>query len=242
MFALGAVDGYAFLAAVLIGLSLGAEIDLLAYLATRYFGLRSFGSIYGLLFAAILAGTATGPVVFGLGYEITGSYVSILAFCVGVNVLAVLLTVAVMLASIVSGREPTQMLGDWRQTSGLWSLLLRAAGVEMVTTDVNASRADDHAAVEAMEAEAAVRSHRECEGLLFVWPPFRSDAAFRALRAFKGDRVVYAGDRRFTGDGELQEALEREWRLVERLLIPAWPGLDDYVYLFERASSRPLPA
>lgn len=106
MFALGAVDGYAFLAAVLIGLSLGAEVDLLAYLATRYFGLRSFGSIYGLLFAAILAGTATGPIVFGLGYEATGSYVSVLVFCVGVNVLAVLLTALL-------GKYP-----DWEKAAG----------------------------------------------------------------------------------------------------------------------------
>ena len=92
LFALGAVEGYAFLAAILIGLSLGAEVDLLAYLATRYFGLRAFGSIYGLLFAAILVGTATGPFVFGLAFEMTGSYVEIVGFCVAVNIVAVLLT------------------------------------------------------------------------------------------------------------------------------------------------------
>jgi MFS family permease len=106
MFAFGAVDGYAFLAAILIGLSLGAEIDLLAYLATRYFGLRSFGSIYGLLFAAILAGTATGPYAFGLAFEATGSYVSIVGFCVGVNVVAVLLTALL-------GKYP-----DWEKVAG----------------------------------------------------------------------------------------------------------------------------
>lgn len=92
IFAMGAVDTVAFLAAILIGLSLGAEVDLLAYLTGRYFGLRTFGATYGLLFAAILTGTALGPLAFGIGFETTGSYISILTICVAVNILAVILT------------------------------------------------------------------------------------------------------------------------------------------------------
>ncbi len=81
----------ALLAAVLIGLSIGAEIDLLAYLTTRYFGLANFGTVYGIMFAALLAGTSAGPVSFGLGYELTGSYVSILLLCAGFNAAASLM-------------------------------------------------------------------------------------------------------------------------------------------------------
>ena len=78
IFAMGAVDTVAFLAAIMVGLSLGAEVDLLAYLTGRYFGLRTFGATYGLLFAAILTGTALGPLAFGIGFESTGSYVGII--------------------------------------------------------------------------------------------------------------------------------------------------------------------
>lgn len=92
IFAMGAVDMNAFIGAFLIGLSLGAEVDLLAYLTGRYFGLKSFGSAYGLLFGAILVGTAVGPLVFGLGFEISGSYVGVLTACVGINIAAVFLT------------------------------------------------------------------------------------------------------------------------------------------------------
>jgi len=92
MFAFGAVDASAYAAAILLGLSLGAEVDLLAFLAGRYFGLKSFGSVYGLLFAAILTGTALGPLAFGLGFEMTGSYIGIIGICVGINVVAVVLT------------------------------------------------------------------------------------------------------------------------------------------------------
>jgi MFS family permease len=81
----------AFLAAILIGLSIGAEIDLLAYLTTRYFGLRCFGSVFGLMFAALLVGTSAGPLAFGVGFELTGSYVTILATCAVLNAAASLI-------------------------------------------------------------------------------------------------------------------------------------------------------
>ncbi|MGE3597190.1 MAG: MFS transporter [Dehalococcoidia bacterium] len=74
----GVPDGAAYIVAILIGVSIGAEADLLAYLASRYFGLQSFGRIYGILFSSLLLGTATGPVAYGMGYERMGSYEAML--------------------------------------------------------------------------------------------------------------------------------------------------------------------
>lgn len=81
MLAGGAVNGAAYFAAALAGLSIGAEIDLLAYLATRYFGLGSFGLTYGLLFTGFLLGTAVGPVAYGKTFDVAGSYAPVLAVC-----------------------------------------------------------------------------------------------------------------------------------------------------------------
>jgi MFS family permease len=81
LLALGAVGPTAFLAAILIGFSIGAELDLLAYLVTRYFGLNSFGMVYGVLFAAFLGGVSTGPLAFGQLFDFYGSYVIILSAC-----------------------------------------------------------------------------------------------------------------------------------------------------------------
>ena len=67
--ATGTSSSVVFLATVLIGFSIGAEIDLMAYLASRYFGLRHYGAIYGVLFASLLVGTSLGPVSYGLAYE-----------------------------------------------------------------------------------------------------------------------------------------------------------------------------
>ncbi len=76
--AFGAVGPAAFLAAIFFGFSVGAELDLLAYLITRYFGSSSFGMVYGILFAAFLGGVSIGPVVFGRLFDFYGSYVNIL--------------------------------------------------------------------------------------------------------------------------------------------------------------------
>lgn len=62
------------MAAVLVGLGLGAEVDLIAFLISRYFGMRSFGEIYGYLFAAFMIGGGAGPFAMGGAYTLFGSY------------------------------------------------------------------------------------------------------------------------------------------------------------------------
>jgi MFS family permease len=64
----------AFAAAFLVGLGLGAEVDLIPYLASRYFGLRDFGKVYSSLFAAFAFAGALGPLIMGAGFDRTGSY------------------------------------------------------------------------------------------------------------------------------------------------------------------------
>ena len=88
----GNAPGFAIPAALLLGLSMGAEIDLLAYLAGRYFGLRSFAVIYGLLFSAFLTGTALGPWAYGAAYDAHGSYASMLLIGAGCCAAAALMT------------------------------------------------------------------------------------------------------------------------------------------------------
>jgi hypothetical protein len=55
-------------AAVGIGLlGLGAEVDIIAYLISRYFGLRSFAEIYSLVFGAFAVAGALCPLLMGVG-------------------------------------------------------------------------------------------------------------------------------------------------------------------------------
>jgi predicted MFS family arabinose efflux permease len=65
-------------AAMLIGLGLGAEADITPYLLTRYFGLRSFSTLYGFTWSAYALAGAIGPVVMGRAFDATGSYAALL--------------------------------------------------------------------------------------------------------------------------------------------------------------------
>ena len=57
-----------------IGLAVGAEVDLNAYLVSRYFGLRSFGQIYGIQYLMLGIGAGIASPLFGLAFDRTGSY------------------------------------------------------------------------------------------------------------------------------------------------------------------------
>lgn len=63
-------------AAVLIfGLSMGAELDLLAYLTSRYFKPESFGLMFGTIGGFVALAGASGPVVLNRVYDLTQSYI-----------------------------------------------------------------------------------------------------------------------------------------------------------------------
>lgn len=66
------------LAAVLIGFGMGGEADVTPYLLSRYFGLRSFSTLYGLTWTAYACAGAIGPVIMGKAFDATGSYENLL--------------------------------------------------------------------------------------------------------------------------------------------------------------------
>lgn len=61
-------------AGCLVGLAMGAEIDLISYFVARYFGLASYGSIYGWLYALFMIGTSIGPLIAGAAFDRAGNY------------------------------------------------------------------------------------------------------------------------------------------------------------------------
>lgn len=61
-------------AMLLLGLGQGAEIDIVAFMIARYFGLRSYASIYGLSVLAIAISVALGAAAIGKSYDLFGSY------------------------------------------------------------------------------------------------------------------------------------------------------------------------
>ncbi|MGD2007473.1 MAG: MFS transporter [Cellvibrionales bacterium] len=64
----------AILASFMIGFAAGAELDLMAFLAARYFGLAHYAKIYSVLYATLAVCSGTAPMVFAYAYDLTGSY------------------------------------------------------------------------------------------------------------------------------------------------------------------------
>jgi MFS transporter, OFA family, oxalate/formate antiporter len=61
-------------AAFLLGFAAGAESDLIAFLAARYFGMAHFGRIYGMLYMPFGLMSAVSPLVYGIVRDKMGSY------------------------------------------------------------------------------------------------------------------------------------------------------------------------
>jgi MFS family permease len=82
------------LAAMSLGFGLGAEVDVIGFLVSRYFGLRAYGEVYGYLFGIFTLGTGFGPVLMAICFDVTQSY----------NVALVGLSCALVGASILVSR------------------------------------------------------------------------------------------------------------------------------------------
>jgi MFS family permease len=65
--------------AALIGFGMGGEADVTPYLIAKYFGLRSFSTLYGFTWTAYAIAGAIGPVIMGKAFDATRSYQTLLS-------------------------------------------------------------------------------------------------------------------------------------------------------------------
>lgn len=88
-------------AAFLLGFAAGAESDVIAFLAAKYFGMAHYGRIYGALYMPFGIGSAISPIIYGIVRDRTGGYDLVLTVAMFLFVTggALLLTL---------GRYPTQ--------------------------------------------------------------------------------------------------------------------------------------
>jgi MFS family permease len=87
LFATGAGEPWPLIGALLCGAALGAEIDLMGFFVSRYFGLKAFGKIYGTMFGIFAGATGVGPFISGFSFDRWHSYLP--AFVLYEAVLAV---------------------------------------------------------------------------------------------------------------------------------------------------------
>ena len=61
-------------AAAMLGFAAGAELDLMSFLAAKYFGLRHYPQIYAVLYSALALASGIAPMLFARVFDVTGSY------------------------------------------------------------------------------------------------------------------------------------------------------------------------
>lgn len=89
------------LGVALVGAAAGAEADMMAFFTARYFGLRAFNRILGLLGMAFGLGLAAGGIGAGVLFDAEGSYQTMIQLAVGIGGASAL---ALLLSGVVGGR------------------------------------------------------------------------------------------------------------------------------------------
>jgi MFS family permease len=75
---MGGGHGPAIVAVILVGVALGAELDLIAFFTSRYFGMKNYGRIYGWQYVFYTLGAGLSPLVFGLVFDTYKNYDGVL--------------------------------------------------------------------------------------------------------------------------------------------------------------------
>jgi len=75
----------------LLGMSVGSEYDLIAFMTARYFGMRSYSAIYGVLYGFFTLGSGFAPSIFGHSFDMSGTYAHVLHDAAGLTLLGALL-------------------------------------------------------------------------------------------------------------------------------------------------------
>jgi MFS family permease len=76
---------------MLLGAALGADTDVLPYLVSRYFSLKSYGEFLGYFFAAGTLGAAGGAFLMGRVFDVYHSYVLMTNIIGATSIVAALL-------------------------------------------------------------------------------------------------------------------------------------------------------
>lgn len=74
--------------ALVVGFALGADMDVAAYLTGRYFGLRHFGTMFGMIVGLLSICSGGGPLIAGVVFDETSSYRLFLLIGIPVSLMA----------------------------------------------------------------------------------------------------------------------------------------------------------
>jgi hypothetical protein len=123
--------------------------------------------------------------------------------------------------------------------TGYWAALLRARGCDVLACDLDPPRRT-WTDVRAADAVAFARACGD-RALFLCWPPYEDDrASYSAVRAYRGDTLLYVGGGPDgpTGTVRFHRELALNWHPAEQAAVPAWRGLRDRLVVYRRNPVR----
>jgi len=125
--------------------------------------------------------------------------------------------------------------------NGLWARLLKNAGCNIFATDNFSTHNTDkttikrYIEVENLSNSQAIQKYNEANVLFLCWPPTNS-MSDESIKLFKGNKLIYIGEGNggATGSDEFHSILWDDWKVVGKIIIPRWNGVNDLIYLYER--------
>jgi hypothetical protein len=209
--------------------------------------------------AGVLAGVTGDPI---LSWSLPGGLGNVLNLPARRRELAALFSWAIPDEGPLSVLDRYGPLVESGAGTGYWAALLRARGTDIDACDAappgsgpadNKHGENKHGEneyhdgghrpwtqVRAANAVAAVRAGRG-KTLFLCWPPFDDDGAcYAALRAYRGDVLLYLGEAAGgpTGTVRFHRELELNWSPAEQVAVPNWPGLRDRLVVYVRNQVR----
>jgi len=117
---------------------------------------------------------------------------------------------------------------------GTWAKLLQDEGIYVTPTDISVE--NSHTEVYEENHINSINTFNNHTVLMMVWPPYDSPMATEALKAFKGNKLIYVGEGHggCTGNDCFFDILYDNWELIEKVHIKQWYGLHDSLYLYVR--------
>lgn len=126
---------------------------------------------------------------------------------------------------------------------GYWAYLLRKRGVDIVAYDLhptNLGKNHYHSTCESWTEVCkgdwrVLKKHPE-RSLFLCWPPHNNPMAYRCLKAYKGENVVFVGEDSggCTGCDRFFGLLESDFELFDTVAIPQWRCLHDAMWIYKR--------
>lgn len=122
---------------------------------------------------------------------------------------------------------------------GYWASLISKAGGDIIAFDIknkNNKYTDNQLSYFDIKYGNSTTVKKYPDRNLFLcWPPYLSTCALNTLKNFKGKFVIYVGE--FfgcTACDKFHQLLQKNFIEINRINIPQFWGIHDFVYIFER--------